>query len=326
MNEPLISIIIPVYNVEPYLDMCVKSVANQTYRNLEIILVDDGSPDGCPHMCDVWAAADPRIRVIHKENGGLSSARNAGLDIAAGEYIGFVDSDDYVAENMYEVLLSALQDSGAQISICYPYTVSEEGNISNPEKIADKGVLSPVDALSLVFQGQINQSVWSRLFHKRIFDNIRFPVGETNEDIPLAIPMFTAADRVVNTGEALYFYRARPGSITHSYWNTDAYIVLKHLIEIQQQIEYYRLWECKSSYTYFAAESAFFTALHLEQNYERISDTAKENHRKYLILMKRYLFSFMLSKYPLWKHKVLYLMVLTRTLRPIYKALGKNLH
>lgn len=96
MNDPLISVIVPVYKVEKYLDECVESIVNQTYRNLEIILVDDGSPDNCPQMCDDWAKRDARIRVIHKENGGLSSARNAGLDVCTGEYISFIDSDDWL--------------------------------------------------------------------------------------------------------------------------------------------------------------------------------------------------------------------------------------
>ena len=108
MNEKLISVIVPVYQVEKYLRKSIDSLLNQTYQNLEIILVDDGSPDNCPEMCDKWAQYDPRIRVIHQENGGASSARNAGLDIATGEYIGFVDSDDYIDEKMYEILLTSL--------------------------------------------------------------------------------------------------------------------------------------------------------------------------------------------------------------------------
>ena len=109
----LISVIIPIYNVEAYLDECIASVIAQTYSNLEIILVDDGSPDNCPQMCDEWAAKDSRIRVIHKENGGLSDARNAGIDIATGEYIAFVDSDDWIVPEMYEKMLAALKTENA---------------------------------------------------------------------------------------------------------------------------------------------------------------------------------------------------------------------
>ena len=114
-----ISVIIPVYKVEKYLDKCVESIVNQTYKNLEIILVDDGSPDNCPAMCDEWAEKDERIRVIHKENGGVSSARNAALEVATGDYIGFVDSDDWIELDMYEYLVSLILDNDAQIAIIY---------------------------------------------------------------------------------------------------------------------------------------------------------------------------------------------------------------
>ena len=114
----LISIIVPVYRVEPYLDRCVQSIVDQTYQNLEIILVDDGSPDNCPAMCDAWAAKDSRVKVIHKENGGLSDARNAGLAAAAGEYIGFVDSDDWISPDMYRLLYENMAEHGSDVSAC----------------------------------------------------------------------------------------------------------------------------------------------------------------------------------------------------------------
>ena len=117
-NQSLISVIVPVYKVEQYLDKCVESIVNQTYRNLEIILVDDGSPDNCPAMCDGWAKRDYRIKVIHKANGGLSDARNAGIAVASGEFIGFVDSDDWVAPFFYERLISILIDNDCDISAC----------------------------------------------------------------------------------------------------------------------------------------------------------------------------------------------------------------
>ena len=145
MNNPLISVIVPVYNVEKYLDRCVESIVNQTYTNLEIILVDDGSPDNCPQMCDAWAEKDSRIKVIHKENGGVSSARNAGIDSATGEYIGFVDSDDTIDENMYEVLKNSIVKEHVQLSVCgYKY--------NNKEYIPDKvKIVDSESALLLMF-------------------------------------------------------------------------------------------------------------------------------------------------------------------------------
>ena len=118
MKQPLISIIVPVYKVENYLDRCVQSLVDQTWSNLEIILVDDGSPDNCGAMCDAWAARDNRIKVIHKENGGLSDARNAGMAIASGTYMGFVDSDDYISSDMYQLLYDRMAADGSDIAAC----------------------------------------------------------------------------------------------------------------------------------------------------------------------------------------------------------------
>ena len=117
-SQPKISVIVPVYQVEETLDKCVESIIGQTYKNLEIILVDDGSPDNCPAICDSWAEKDSRIRVIHKENGGLCSARNAGMDIAAGDYLGFVDSDDCIEPDMYQLLVENAASTQADISRC----------------------------------------------------------------------------------------------------------------------------------------------------------------------------------------------------------------
>ena len=117
-SQPKISVIVPVYETEGLLDRCVESIVGQTYKNLEIILVDDGSPDNCPAMCDEWAEKDSRIRVIHKENGGVSSARNAALDIATGDYIGFVDSDDWIEPEMYSSLIQKISESGKNIALC----------------------------------------------------------------------------------------------------------------------------------------------------------------------------------------------------------------
>ena len=125
----LISVIVPVYKVEQYLDECIQSIVNQTYTNLEIILVDDGSPDNCPQICDEWAKKDSRIRVLHNKNNGVSAARNAGLTIAKGQYIGFVDSDDYIAADMYESLMVGIKQGNKKISCCLVNHVYEDGVI-----------------------------------------------------------------------------------------------------------------------------------------------------------------------------------------------------
>ena len=129
MKEPKISVIVPVYKVEPYLRKCLDSIVNQTYRNLEIILVDDGSPDNCGAICDEYAAGDGRIRVIHQENGGVSSARNAGLSAVTGEWVGWVDSDDWIEPDMYEYLLKNALEQNADIAVCSHYEVHRETEV-----------------------------------------------------------------------------------------------------------------------------------------------------------------------------------------------------
>ena len=149
-SQPKISVIVPVYKTEGLLDRCVESIVGQTYKNLEIILVDDGSPDNCPAMCDEWAEKDSRIRVIHKENGGVSSARNAALDIATGDYIGFVDSDDWIEPEMYASLIRKISESGKNIALCSYYAVEISRERNECRCVADKEVLDRDDYFVLL--------------------------------------------------------------------------------------------------------------------------------------------------------------------------------
>ncbi|MBQ9229381.1 MAG: glycosyltransferase [Eubacterium sp.] len=177
MKEPLVSVIVPVYNVEKYLDQCVESIVNQTYMNLEIILVDDGSPDGCPQLCDAWAAKDSRIKVIHQPNGGVSAARNAGLDIATGDYIGFVDSDDLIPEDYYEFLFNLLKKEKADIARCAHYYFDDNGFSHNCDEIIESPfVIEGSAALMEDIKNSGNKSVviWNKLFKRSVIDNVRF--------------------------------------------------------------------------------------------------------------------------------------------------------
>ena len=181
--EPLISVIVPVYKVEQYLDECVQSIRKQTYTNLEIILVDDGSPDRCPEMCDEYARQDSRIKVIHKPNGGLSSARNAGLDIATGEYVGFVDSDDIVKPNMYETLLSAFEDEKTIFAVKCQHMQLKNDNLVPQDlwKISETHIIPPKDFLSKLVLDFFSPMVWDMLIlRKHIY--VRFTEGKINED------------------------------------------------------------------------------------------------------------------------------------------------
>lgn len=225
LNAPKISVIIPVYMVEPYLCRCVDSVLAQTYKNLEIILVDDGSPDNCGAICDEYARRDARIKVIHKENGGLSDARNAGLDVCTGEYIAFVDSDDWIEPNMYEKLLSYAEEHDAQIAV---------GGVSD-ELLTDSGVtvvkttmhnavcvevLANTEAMRRYFHG--SWAAWDKIYRREIFEDVRYPVGEINEDEAIVLCVLEKSSRVVYTNEVFYHYIRRPESIT-----TNAFSVKK---------------------------------------------------------------------------------------------------
>lgn len=173
-SQPKISVIVPVYKTEGLLDRCVESIVGQTYKNLEIILVDDGSPDNCPAMCDEWAEKDSRIRVIHKENGGVSSARNAALDIATGDYIGFVDSDDWIEPEMYSSLIQKISESGKNIALCSYYAVEISGERYECRCVVDKEVLDKDDYFRFVVLGGDGGYIWNRLYDADILKEVRF--------------------------------------------------------------------------------------------------------------------------------------------------------
>ena len=206
-----ISVIIPVYKVEKYLDKCIESVVNQTHKNLEIILVDDGSPDNCPAICDKWAKKDVRIRVIHKQNGGLSDARNAGLDIATGEYIGFVDSDDAVIPEMYEELLKNLQENDADISACGYYDVNSLGyKIEKEQQDANElVVLNSDEVLKYVCfekRGWELATVHNKLYKAAIWQDLRFEKGKIHEDEFAFNKVMKKRPKTVLTKKQMYLY------------------------------------------------------------------------------------------------------------------------
>lgn len=214
-----ISIIVPVYKVEKYLNKCIDSILNQSYKNIEVILVDDGSPDNCGKICDEYLLKDNRIRVIHKENGGLSSARNAGLDIATGDYIGFVDSDDWIEPKMYETLIENVIKYNAQISVGGVVDLLEEGNKYTSIKSTFDGnikiqCLNKEDAMKKFFLG--SWSAWDKIYKREVHEKIRFPEGEINEDEAIAMQILDNCEKIVYTNEVFYNYIKRSDSITTS--------------------------------------------------------------------------------------------------------------
>ena len=216
MHQPLISIIVPIYKVEPYLRRCLDSIINQTYKNLEIILVDDGSPDNCPQICDEYATKDKRIIVIHKENGGLSDARNVGLDICKGEYISFVDSDDWIDKKYIEVLLDLAKKENADIAI--GENIQTNGVCNKPKNISKIQVFSSKDALNHLFS--LNHiafiTSWGKLYKTELFFNLNFPIGKFHEDEFTTYILFYRSAKIAYTSEVLYYYFRHTNSITGS--------------------------------------------------------------------------------------------------------------
>lgn len=214
MEQQKISVIVPVYKVEPFLDRCVQSIVNQSYSNLEIILVDDGSPDKCPAMCTAWGKKDSRIKVIHKENGGLSDARNVGMSIATGELMGFVDSDDWIAPNMYQNLYDLMVKDNSDIAACGIKMIWED---ETPSRILTKSgccVLNREEAMrAIIEESWLKQPVWYKLYKTVLIRDIHFPVGKYHEDVFWSYQAIARAERVSVSDHVGYFYVQRSGSI-----------------------------------------------------------------------------------------------------------------
>lgn len=209
-----ISIIVPVYKVEKYLDRCVESIVNQTYKNIEIILIDDGSPDNCPKMCDDWANKDERIKVVHKKNGGLSDARNKGLEVATGDYIGFVDSDDVISEKMYETLLLLIEKYECDISKCDFYRFNEGENPKFSIK-EENDIFYSDEILKKILIDKMGNYVCNKLFKKEIFEDISFKNGVAYEDMGIFYKLVLKSSKMAVTKSELYGYMQRKDSITN---------------------------------------------------------------------------------------------------------------
>ena len=208
----LISIIIPVYNNDAYLDRCLNSITNQTYKNLEIILIDDGSTDNSCTICDIWAAKDNRIKVIHKHHEGVAAARNCGLRIAQGEYIGFADSDDWMDANMFENLAVALEQFNADIAICGFEEIRNDSRIVKVS--ADTHCYTKEEALrELILDRNIQSYLWNKLFRRKCIPDMPFPSLKRMSDLGGLHNFFLKAEKVVQINQPLYHYIRRKGSL-----------------------------------------------------------------------------------------------------------------
>lgn len=227
--NPLISVIIPVYNVEIYLNKCIDSIINQTYRNIEVVLVDDGSTDQSCIICDECAKIDNRIKVIHKQNGGLSDARNQGLNIAKGEYIVFVDSDDWMESNGIEYMYKLSQKYNADLVIVGTQKISEcTGKVIWSTFKENEEILA-MNKYEAIKDTLINGcAAWGRLYKKEIHDGIHFPVGEINEDEAIVLRILERCNTIVKTSKVAYNYRFRENSITSTTFHIKKLAWCKH--------------------------------------------------------------------------------------------------
>lgn len=213
-----VSIIIPVYNISEYIEECVKSLWNQTYNQLEIILINDGSTDNSGNICDELASKDKRIISVHKKNGGISEARNAGIDLASGEYLFFLDGDDYLENNTIEVLVRILEKNKADIS-----AILKVGH----SRITDEVIIGSSETMLYHLLNIPAVEMWGKLYKKKLFDNIRFPIGKKHEDLYILPTVIFGAEKIVVYHKGLYNYRVREDSIMGKLRNGD----IKELVE-----------------------------------------------------------------------------------------------
>lgn len=216
--NPIISIIVPVYNVEEYLQRCIDSILNQRFKDFELILINDGSTDNSLKICKEYSLSDSRVKVINKENGGLSSARNAGINIAKGKYIGFVDSDDWINEEMYQTLYNLLQEYDCDIAECCYKKVYDEKIIEKQKKRYEISILSNIKILESMYVNNFAGSTISvnKLYKSSLFKNIRFPEGKLNEDQFTTYKIYFNSRKVVSINREMYYYYQSGNSITRS--------------------------------------------------------------------------------------------------------------
>lgn len=257
--KPVLSVIVPVYNVEPYLRACVDSILAQTFRDFELILVDDGSTDGCPTICDSYAKLDGRVRVVHKENGGLSSARNAGMHVARGVLLSFIDSDDFIHPQMMEALTSPLlADSCVDVSMCAYLRCSVDAECDMGEmSLPRPQTMDSVQALEAVYGNSVSNLTfvaWNKVYRRTLFERtgVVYPEGKLYEDGFTTYRLLYGADKAVIVDAQLYFYRVRPGSIVSGKKRVDE----RRMDELDADIEAWEFFRDKEQSLAIASTKA----------------------------------------------------------------------
>lgn len=228
-DTPLVSIIVPIYNVEPYLLRCLDSISRQTLINIEAILVDDGSSDGCGGICDSYAQKDSRFKVIHQQNGGISNARNNGMKIARGRYFGFVDPDDYIADDMYQKLYQEAVRKDAEIVICDHFRVEKEGLIPR-SSFEHNLVLAKYEAMQLVASDKITSYIWCKLYKRELFAKVAFLEGHDFEDLTILHELIHAVENIAYIHDCLYYYFINPKGVIAT-------------LTIQKEYDHFMAWK-----------------------------------------------------------------------------------
>lgn len=212
----MVSIIVPIYKVEKYLNRCIESIVRQTYRDFELILVDDGSPDNCPQICDEWALRDERIRVIHKINEGVSSARNSGIDVAKGEFLYFVDGDDHIDTSLLSDMMAVFDRHDIDIAIFNVAVVDQKDQIKGTTESMEEGIIASGDALLMLVDGKLNSYAWNKVYKRCVFENVRFPHGRNWEDVAVCYRLLLNSKMVYCCPRVYYYYLNRSDSIVNN--------------------------------------------------------------------------------------------------------------
>lgn len=299
--QPLISIIVPVYNVQSYLEECIQSIENQTIVNREVILIDDGSTDQSGVMCEKLSKIYDDIIVIHKENGGLGSARNAGLDIAKGKYIGFIDSDDYIAKDMYERLYDAMIKNKCEIACCNRYRLIRKEGMNQITEYKSNGIqtltcMKNENAIKyLLLDRGITYSACDKLFERNLFDGIRFPNNKyPSEDIPCIFKIVAKSNRIAHIGVPKYYYRLNEQSITHQEFKTENISTFHYMSEIYQDIlQSFCLLKEEALYAYMQSTAAIYSRMINDGKCKEFKEIEKELRRT----IKSYLGKILMNQY-----------------------------
>lgn len=310
MNNELVSVILPIYNVESYLKKCIESVIGQSYKNLEIILVDDGSTDQSPYICDEYAKIDSRIKVIHKKNGGLSDARNVGIQASSGAYIALVDSDDLIAQNFIEELYECCIKSNAMIAVCAYTKFSNEDEIIVSNNHENAQTISGRELIKQIYLGQAGKFgfvAWNKLYSRKLFNTVQYPFGRIYEDTFTTYKLFLNSNQIALLNKSLYFYRIRPESIM------SARVSLKKIKDgVDADASVVKYFQENQDYEILPYVSSYFCKQAVLTYYKlipKVNHNEKSEAKKYLKTVYRKTWNYCKKSSMKFKKRVFYSMV-----------------